>query len=164
MSGISFSTVKEAFLQRGTRILKVIQYGAKSASEAAPFGDDSNPVPGLTAIYADTADVGEPVIVGYINTKQLADTGEKRLYSLKADRSVSFYLWLHNDGTMDVGGTADNLVRYTPLNTGLQATMAQINTELAKISAAVAVAGGTYVPGTVSTAIGESKIEEIKCL
>lgn len=161
---ITLATIKSAVLNNGQRILKVLQFGAKTADECAPFGDDSNPLANMTAVYADTSESGEPVIIGYINNNQLAAAGEKRLYSLKNDGTVSFYAWLKNDGTMQLGGTVDNLVRFAPLNTALVQQNVLINAELAKISAAIAIAGGSYTPGTVSTDITASKINEIKTL
>jgi len=161
---ISLSTIKDSFLQTGSRILKVLQYGAKTADECAPFGDDSNPVAGMTAIYAETDEAGEQVIIGYINTQQLAAKGEKRLYSLKADKSLSFSLWLRNNGTLEIGGNAHNLVRFEPLNFGIAATNGLVNTELEKISAALAMVGGTYTPGHITTDIDDAKINEIKSL
>lgn len=161
---ITLSTFKSAVIEGGQRVLKVLQFGAKTADECAPFGDDSSPVPNMTAIYADTSEAGEQVIIGYINSNQLAKTGEKRLYSLKEDGSVSFYLWLKNDGNLEVGGDNDNLVRFKPLKQGIDKSDALINAELVKISAAIVGLGGSYAPSDISTDILNSKINEIKCL
>ena len=151
-------------ITNGRRILKVLQFGAKTADECAPFGDDSCPVANLTAVYASTSNIAEPVIIGYLNLQQLAEIGEKRLYSIKTDGTLGFYCWLKNDGTMQLGGTAHNLVRYTPLASAINAKDALINTELGKIAAAIGSLGGVYTPGTVSTNITASKINEIKTL
>lgn len=161
---ISFSTFKSAVIDAGQRILKVVQYGAKTAAECMPFGDDSNPVANMQAIYATTENIAEPVIIGYLNTQQLAGVGEKRLYSVGADGSVSFYAWLKNDGTLQLGGDVHNLVRYAPLNIALQQQDTAINAELAKIATAIGLLGGSYTPNEVSTDISGSKINEIKCL
>jgi len=161
---ITLATVKSSIIENGARILKVLQFGAKTVDECAPFGDDSNPIADMTAIYADTAEAGDQVIIGYINTKQLAAVGEKRMYSLKADKSISSYVWLKNDGSMELAGNAHNLVRYTPLNAGLQATITQLNAELSKIQIAISTLGGAYAKGTVTNDISASKINEIKSI
>ncbi|HMI03736.1 MAG TPA: hypothetical protein VK541_14730 [Pedobacter sp.] len=161
---ITYSTVKSTLIEKGTRILKVLQFGAKTADECAPFGDDSNPIANMTAIYAETSTVDEQVIIGYINTKQLAAPGEKRLYSLKNDKSISFYVWLRNNGILELGGDDHNLVRFEPLNQGIAAANGEINTELQKIQTAIIGLGGAYTAGHISTDIDAAKINEIKCL
>ena len=161
---ITLAKTKSDTVKLGKRILKVFQYGAKTANECSPFGDDSNPIANMTAIFAETGEKGESVILGYINEHQLAKTGEKRLYSLKEDGSLSFYLWLKNNNTLEVGGNSDNLVRFTPLEEALMAQNAAINQELATISAAILPLGAVYVVTPVEIDITGSKIEEIKCL
>jgi hypothetical protein len=161
---ITLSTISGAFVKAGSRILKVFQYGIKTADECSPFGDDSSPLEGMTAIYAETGEIGEPVIIGYMNERQLAAPGEKRIYSLKDNGDISFYAWLKNDGTMQLGGTADNLVRYAPLNAGLSSHNSQVVAELNKIAVAISSLGGTYVPGLVGMDVSGSKIVEIKTL
>jgi hypothetical protein len=161
---ISFSTFKESVVANGIRILKVMQFGLKTAGECMPFGDDGNPLAGMSAVYAKTSNIAEPVIIGYINKQRLAGPGEKRLYSLQADGTLSTYAWLHSDGTMELAGNGNNLVRYQALHDGLNTQDDKINAELAKIEAAIATLGGTYVPATISTDITNSKINEIKCI
>lgn len=161
---ITLSTISGAVVKAGSRILKIFQYGIKTADECAPFGDDSSPLEGMTAIFADTGEIGEPVIIGYMNEKQLAEPGEKRIYSLKATGEISFYAWLKNNGTMELGGTADNLVRYAPLNAGLSSHNTQVVAELNKIAVAIGALGGSYVPGLVGMNVSDSKIIEIKTL
>lgn len=161
---ITYSSFKSFVLTNGRRVLKVVQFGAKTADECAPFGDDGCPLPNMTAIYAETSEVGEQVIIGYINTKQLAAIGEKRIYSLTADGTLSFYAWLRNNGTMELGGTADNIVRYTPLAEGLEAQNEKLNAELVKIAAAIGALGGSYAIAPVTVDVTGSKVDEIKCL
>jgi hypothetical protein len=163
---IQLTTFKSAVVSAGYRALKVLGYGSAplTADECAPFGDDSNPLKNMIAVYAATDEIGDPVIIGYLNKNQLAAPGEKRIYSLKPDGSLGFYAWLKNDGSMELGGTADNLVRYTPLNTGLTGQDTAINSELAKIALAIGLLGGSYAPGTITTDISGSKINEIKCI
>lgn len=158
-------TFKSAVMN-GFRSLKVLAFGntAVTADECAPFGIDSNPLQNMIAIYADTEECGEPVIIGYLNQNQLAANGETRLFSLMPNGTLSIYAWLKNNGTMELAGNENNLVRYTALSNALTEQDTAINTELQKIAIAIASLGGTYVLATINTDISASKINEIKCI
>lgn len=151
----------------GRRISKVLRFGkhdVQTGFQVAPYGIDSNPVDGMRAIYSLTAQKGKTVIIGYINVDQLAKSGELRLFSTDDAGDLKFSIWLKDDGTCEVGGNTDNLVRYTPLNQGLQDFKIAMQQELAKIAAGIASAGGSYTPGTLSIDVTNSKIDEIKSL
>lgn len=159
---ITLAKIKSSLLEKAKRILKVEQFGAKTAIESGPFGEDSSPLKDMIAIYTNTSESGEQVILGYINKNQLASPGEKRIYSLRPDGTLSFAIHLKNDGTVEVGGNTDNMVKFIPLDAALKNQDTAINTELAKIATAITSVGGTYVPGTVSTDISLSKLENVK--
>ena len=161
---VTLSKIKSTALESGKRVLKVLQFGVKTAVEIAPFGDDSCPIDNMAALYLDTREIGEPVIAGYINKNQKAAKGEKRFYSLDSEGNEKFYIWIKNDGTLEIGGDSDNAVRYIPLNAALQAQKDLINTELTKIAIGITAAGGTYTPAPISINISGAKIEEIKTL
>lgn len=159
---ISLSKVKSSLLSKGLRILKVFEFGAKTGNECMPFGEDSNPLKEMTAVLVNTKDKGTPIIIGYINRNQISQIGEKRIYSLKTDGSLSSYIWLKNNETIELGGNADNLVRFNSLKSGIDTKDDLINQELAKISLAISSVGGAYTPASISTNIDASKIENIK--
>lgn len=161
---ITYSKIRSSLIKAGLRILKVQQYGAKTVQEVSSFGDDGSPVDNMTAIYADTAENGEPVIIGYINENQLAAKGEKRLYSLDSNNAISFYIWLKNNGTFEIGGTADNAVRYQKLDDSLQSQKTAINAELVKIQTAITGLGGVYVHVPITINTSSAKINEVKTL
>jgi hypothetical protein len=162
---ITFSKVKDSFIELGKRIIKVEEYGAKTAKSASSYGDDSRPLKNMTAIYAHTAVNSEQVIIGYINTNQIALEGEKRIFSQASNGDLSFAIHLKNNGTCEIGGNADNSVRFLPLKSGIDTKDALINAELVKIAAAInAIAPGSYTPASVSTDINSAKINEIKVL
>lgn len=181
---ITFSKFKEAFLEAGKRILKVQQFGTKTATEVAPFGVDANPLKDMTAIFAETSNISESVIIGYINKNQLAKKGELRLYSLDDNNSVKSFIWLKNDGTLELdadninvnaellkleansiqlnGATFSN-VRYEPLELGIVAKDALINAELVKIATVLnSLIPGSYVVSPVSTNIISAKSDNVK--
>ena len=161
---ITTSRINSSFIEKGKRILKIIQFGVKTAIEVSSFGDDSNPIENLTAIYSDTSENGESVILGYINENQLSKVGEKRIYSLKGDGSLSSYFWLKNDGSAELLGANDNLVRYEALNAKLQEEITKINAELLKVQASLAAIGGVYVNTPLNIDFSSAKVEEVKVI
>ena len=160
---ITYSKVKENIIN-GFRSIKVLQYGAKTADVASPFGDDSAPLKDMIAIYSDTSNASESVVIGYLNKNQIATTGEKRIFSLKPDGTLSIDIHLRTDGTLEIAGANDNAVRYTPLDAGIVAKDALINAELAKIATAISTLGGTYAVGNISTDITAARVDEVKLL
>jgi len=116
----------------------------------------------MTAIYSPTAVNSEPVIIGYINTNQVAQEGEKRIFSQSLDGSLSFAIHLKTNGTCEIGGAVDNAVRFNALASSLTASDGLINAELVKIQALFTGLGLTYARSQVTTNISSSKINEIK--
>lgn len=162
---LTYCKTKEFSISQGQREIKVFQFGTKTATEVSSFGDDAVPLKNMTAIYGNTSEIGENVIIGYINTNQIATEGEKRVYSVNPNTGdLSFSIHLRTDGTCEVGGNTDNAVRYSPLNTAINGLDSAINIELGKISAAIASLGGSYVVTPITTDISSSKINEIKTL
>ena len=159
---ITFSKVRDFIIEGGKRILKVEEYGAKTAKVSANYGDDSQPLKNMTAIYSPTAVNSEPVIIGYINTNQVAEEGEKRIFSQSLDGSLSFAIHLKTDGSCEIGGNVDNAVRFSALQSSLASSDTLLNAELAKIATAIGSLGGVYTVATVATDISSSKINEIK--
>lgn len=159
---ISLATIKSSVITNGKRILKVFQFGPKTAVQANPFGIDSNPLKEMVAIYADTTERGEPVILGHINKNQIANPGETRLFSLDSNGLLKASIYLKNDGSIEINGNSDNAVMFTPLKTGLQNQDGAINSELSKIATAITTLGGTYVPANILTNIDASKVDQVK--
>lgn len=156
--------VSASFDDLKRRILKLIRFSpndVKSAYECSPYGTDANPIKNMVAIYSETAEKGRKVILGYINLNQLADVGEHRIYSTDADGNLKTFIWLKNDGTMQLGGTTDNLVRYSKLADALSNEKTGLQAELTKIATAITGLGGAYVPGTITIDISQAKIDEI---
>lgn len=160
-----FSSVLDSF---GHRTVKVSGYGTVTADQVAPFGDDSCPPQGWDTIYCETDTDEQPVIIGYVNTNCLAGPGEKRMFSMRLNEdgsySEAFYTWMKADGTYEIGGVVDNLVRYAALNEALQEQINKMQEQLTLISVGIATAGGSYTPGDITLDISGAKINEIKCL
>ena len=75
----------------------------RTAIEASPYGIDSNPIKGMVAIYMRTEQDGREVLMGYLNKNRLADVGELRLFSTDSEGTEKMYMWLTNDGFMELG-------------------------------------------------------------
>lgn len=161
---ITLSKLDSAIIEGGKRILKVFQYGVKTASETLPFGVDSSPLKGMTAVYGNTSNNGDTVILGYIQKEQLAEPGETRLFSLDSSGNLKAFIWLKNNGDIQLNGADYSSVRFQPLQSGINAKDSLINTELAKIATAIGTLGGAYVPGNINTDISQSESQTIKIL
>lgn len=89
----------------------------REKNELSPYGLDSNPVEGIKAAFVESSLSGQGVVIGYVNTNQKADVGEFRVFSTDAEGAEQFYAWLKADATMEIGGDADNMVRFSELKT-----------------------------------------------
>lgn len=164
---MNISVVKENIIKAGRRILKVVEFGAKTGDVVAAFGDDSAPLKDMIALYAQTSESGDAVILGYLNKNQIAALGEKRIFSLKQDGSLSFAIHLKNDGTCEIGGDNDFAVRYNELETGFNQLKSDFNTFVQQYNLHQHTApNGASPPTTQATQsnadISQAKIETIK--
>jgi len=167
------STSIDDFSRRVVKFLRLGKSDVQTALEAAPYGVDSNPVADMVAVYAPTGEKGKTVIVGYINKLQLSAPGETRLYSTDANGELQTFLWLKADGTMELAGNTDNMVRYSELETAFNQLKSDFNTFVttynSHVHTGVTTGGGssgtTPATGTSSSAdITPAKIEQIKTL
>ena len=147
------------------RIVKILVRGkddVQTSRQVAPHGIDSNPVKDMVAIQAATAIQGETIVLGYINKDMIAEVGELHLFATDDTGAEKIRIKLKADGTAEFGGDTDNLVRYTPLNTELQAFKTAMQAELTKIATGITGVSGAYTPGTLSVDISAAKVEELK--
>lgn len=169
--------ISTAFDSVKRRIVKVRRRGKddiQTAKEYSPFGVDSNAPAGMRAIFAETGVKGKTALIGYLNLDKLAEVGETRLYSIKSDKTLSTFIWLKDDGTMQIGGDDDNMVRFSELKTGFDQLRGDFNTFITAFNThvhATAPAGpvspptGVGLPASQSSAsIDDSKIDEIKTI
>lgn len=157
------------------RLIKVLRFGRSDVQtpfQALPHGIDSNPVKDWLAVYSDTTEKGKPVIIGYINPDQLAEVGGTRIYSTDVDGAVKFAIYLRADGTCEVGGDTDNMVRYSELETAFNTLRDDFNNFVNLTynlhqhpTAAVGPPSPPSVTGQQSQAdISGAKINEVKTL
>lgn len=160
------------------RLVKYLRFGVGDVQESvvsAPFGIDSNPIPEMVAIYAQTTGKGDTVVVGFINKELLADVGETRLFSTNDAGALQTYIHLKNDGNMEIGGASDNMVRFSELKAGFDQLKSDVNSHITNWNAFATayVPGGPAAPGLPPTAttsssssasVDSSKIDEIKTI
>lgn len=162
-------------LTGGVRFIKFLRMGKKDVQdckESMPFGVDSVPIKDMIAVYANTSENGNPVIIGYLNKNQIADIGDYRTYSTDENGVVQTYIHLKNDGIMEIGGTGDNMIRFTNTKAVTDEFKSDLNTLKTAISGWVPVAndGGAALKAALATwfatpiaqSIDASKIDEIK--
>lgn len=160
---ISFSKFDSSTLTEvGKRVIKIFGFGAKTASDCSPFGVDSNPIKGMTAIHATTSNDAESVVIGYVDSAKLAQSGEIRIFSKDSNGEIKAYVWAKNDGNLLLNGDQYSSVRFEPLKNSLDNTVNLLNIELTKVQTALQSVGGTYNRSDVTTDITNSKSETVK--
>ena len=160
---ITFSKFKSSTIEQGKRILKVLQFGAKTAKESYPFGFDSSPLENWTAIYAETTNKGEAVIIGYINKNQIAELGGSRMYSLDSTGNLKAYAYARASGILELNGNQYTAVRYENLLQAINSQNALINAELVKIATVLnTLSPGSYIPGSITINLTSSQSPTVK--
>jgi len=159
---------------RNVKFLRMGKSDIQETEQIGPHGFDSNPVKDMAAIYAPTLQQGEPVIIGFLNKKQIdLNPGESMMFSTDSDGVLSTFIRMLDDGTMEIGGDADFMVRFNELKSGFDQLKDDFNNHLQNYNTHVhpGVTPGpssTAVTPSISTpsmaSIDNSKIDEIKTL
>lgn len=148
----------------GRRLIKSYRYGnidVQTPLQASPFGLDSAPIKDMVAVYSKTDNNDTNIVIGYFNKNLLAEEGETRLFSTDENGLVKTFIWLRNDGKIQLGGTDDNAVRYQKLKDGLDAMVNLMNQNLPLIQAGISAGGGSYTPINITLDISSAKINTI---
>ena len=139
-----------------------------TAENFSPAGDDSFPLLTDIPFIVPAPGTGRFVVLGYldpINEGQALE-GERRFIARDSSGAPVSFVWLRNDGSLELNGAGDYAVRYTPLeeqvhqlrddlNAFIQAYLAHIHTTTATI-------GSSGTPGVISptaSTVGESSID-----
>lgn len=144
----TFCKYKSFEVESSLRILKVYQFSSKTCFQAGPFGEDSVPMKDDVMVYLNTSADEDSVAVGCLNNSNLAQEGEVRRYSKKSDGSISTYVWLKNDETLELGGASDSGVLYGELKRAFDQLKNDFNSLVNLYNTHVHVSNGTP---TVST-------------
>ena len=170
-----------SLIEQGRRRIKVLVNGrddARTTYESLPFGVDGVPPNEWRALYAETAEQGRNVIIGYINQNQLSvlNSGETHFYSTDASgENIAAFIKMLSNGTMQVLGTGDFFVRFNELQTGFNQLRQDLNDHITNYNAHVhttTATVGTGPPGVISAttstsnsssaSIDTAKIDEIE--
>lgn len=98
------------------RLIKLLRMGREDIQEcvqSSPAGVDSSPVKNMRAIYGSTTERGKNYVIGYLQKEQLAESGETRIFSVNDSGELKAWMWFKKDGTIEVLGDDDNLVKYS---------------------------------------------------
>lgn len=119
-------------------------------------GDDSPPLSSDKTFIAQIDGKGKYIFLGTLMKSEGAGKGEKKLFSRDSAGSLKAYIYLKNDGILELNGNADYAVSWDDLNTALQSFKNDINAEFATKQ------DGAGTAGTVSIDISGAKVEEVK--
>lgn len=139
-------------------------------------GFESRPVKDMIAVYARTGHDGDDMVIGYLVKNAITDVGESRMFSTDEDGNEVFSIHLKNDGTAEIGGDADNMVRYSKLEEAFNQLKQDFDNHVSNYNSHIhittATVGPSAVPGTISPTVSSStpstaditpaKIDEIK--
>lgn len=159
----SISTRLDKF---GRRLVKVLANGpadVRESVQAAPHGIDANPVKDMVAVYAQTEERGKAYVIGYLNKNLLADVGELRLFSTSDSGQLQAWMWLKNDGTIEILGSDDNLVKFKQT----EATIKELQDDITALKQAftswvpVASDGGAALKAATASWFAQPLVEDI---
>lgn len=136
----------------------------------APFGFDSVGVQNMQCVFSDTSNNRYPIIVGWLNTSVVAQEGESRMYATDSNGGVVGYVYLKNNGELNLLGDSNWAVKYTEMATAINEMQTKLNALVTLFNAHVhttVTSLGTPTPPAVSASsstadITQSKNERIK--
>lgn len=171
--------VISSIITESATMIKFLGVGKNDVQEKhqiSPFGVDSNPIKDMIAVYSPTSEIGNEVIIGYIQRSQIADPGEIRIFSTNAEGEEQISLYLKKDGIAEFGGSADHMVRFSELKTSFDELKSDFNNLVNLYNShthiTTATIGPSAVPGVIaptvsigtpsSANINPARIDEIK--
>lgn len=167
MSNTKIAEVVSTKTEDGKRLVKVIVMGKDDVQEihqTTPFGIDSNPPKGTKALHVETLSRGSSVIAGIINsaTDDL-QVGEVRISSTDENGNDQTFITLRSDGTIEIGGDSENMVRYAPVGSTVQELQDDVNQLKQLISSWVVVPndGGAALKAVLASWSSSPLVEDI---
>lgn len=94
-------------------------------------------------------------------SEQHAAIGELRLYSTNAIGEQKIYLWLKNDGTMELGGSTRNAVKYQELEDGFNQLRSDLNSLIADYNIHTHVCAAPTFPSAIPVPLGTPSTADI---
>ncbi len=128
----------------------------REVQQALPYGIDSAPINTSIAAFADTADTGTAVVIGYVYKDAIAAAGESRLYSTNSSGAFQFQVHLKASGEVLIGTSSSDaaytnfLVKFNELKTGFDLLKTEVN--------AIVTIFNAHVHTGVTTGVGSSLV------
>jgi hypothetical protein len=134
---------------------------ATESYQSTPWGYDSVPLKNAAAVQLPS---NRDIIVGYIQRAlDELSPGESVIFSKdQQNGELKAKIVCKNDGTIELNGNSDNLVRYSELDSSIGDIVSDINRELTSIAVAIAGLGGAYTKIPVQYDISGAKIDDLK--
>jgi len=126
--------------QASPEFIKVLRYGKsdiQTADPILPHGIDSKPVKNDIAVYAKTNNNEQSVILGYLKNSDITSEGEARIYATDQNGVLKFDIRLKNDGTAEIGGDSDFMVRFSVLETAYNQLKSDHDDTVSKLNAVI---------------------------
>lgn len=127
---INFVKVIESGLSKLGVTVKFTRMGRDDTRETEQIslhGFESRPVKDMVAVYAKTEHDGDDVIIGYLVKSAITKVGETRMFSTDNNGTELFSIHLKNNGTAEIGGDSDNMVRYSNLESAFNQLRTDFN-------------------------------------
>lgn len=144
-------------IKNAIRFVKFLRFGRgdyQTAMNVTPYGVDSNPIKDMIAVYGQTSEKGDTVVLGYINKSSVAQPGENRIFSTNAQGQVQASIYLKADGVIVITGNSieflgseKTLAKFQELKEGFDQLKSDLNDHIQNWNT-FAVA---YTPGSSSS-------------
>lgn len=147
------------------RLVKFFRFGKDDVQEvlnASASGDDSPPTENMRGIYVQTSQVGTPVLVGYINDKQIAKPGEKRIFATDQNGNVLLHFYMKDDSTIELGGTGNYAVKFNQLKAEFNELNNKFNSLVTNFNNHVHAANATPIAPVTQALSSTANIDNAK--
>lgn len=160
----------------GRRIVQALFMGGitngkgdvRTPLQVAPFGIDSNPTKDKRGLYVTTQTIGKYYTFGYLNTDQMAEPGETRIFSTSTSGQLQAYVWLKSAGNiLELNGDDNWAVKFNELKTEFNSLKQTVNTNASVFNAhthilALSAGTGTAAPSVTQEQSSTANIDNAK--
>jgi hypothetical protein len=161
--------ILDSFFEKSVLIIKILGLGSRDVrtlKNVTQFGIDSNIGTNYKVLYSETGVSGEAVVIGIINTRAIAQKGETHIYSEK-DNQDSFRIKLLTDGTCEIGGNDNYMVKFNELKTEFNKLKTNFNNHITEYNTHLHIgvttgAGVSGIPSVLSSNANSSNIDNCK--
>lgn len=170
--------IKNVAITKGYRVVRS-KWGnnvVENSKLVTPYGMDVNPVQDTIVVTAKTQSNEDGIAIGFLNKKTFEDLvlGEIGFFSENSDKEIQANIIFRNEGTLEINGNDDYMVRFSKLEESFNELQDKYNKLVDAFNSHVhpTAASGPpstptpipdFIPASNSTTdIAECKIENIK--